>query len=96
MAFEMYDMSNNVFSYVNASDSDVDSISTTTSSSSSLFTAGNSVTNSDGDMEVDSFLGIQYATQERFEHSGILLDEDGVINAPVFGDGCAQITPLVL
>jgi len=49
---------------------------------------GKTVSNSDG-IPVDSFLGIEYATQERFEQSELLLSE-GLVNATEMGPMCAQ------
>mmetsp|Transcript_44575 Transcript_44575/g.51420 ORF Transcript_44575/g.51420 Transcript_44575/m.51420 type:complete len:705 (+) Transcript_44575:209-2323(+) len=49
---------------------------------------GNSVTSTDG-IAVDSYRGIEYATQERFAPSEIHF-ADGAVNATEYGDDCAQ------
>jgi len=51
------------------------------------FFIGISDTNDDGN-EVESFLGIQYATQERFSPSEMAIPTSGAVNATEFGDAC--------
>jgi len=51
------------------------------------FFIGNTYANDDGN-EVESFLGIQYATQERFSPSEMAIPTSGAVNATEFGDAC--------
>ena len=81
----LYYICNKVESYDNGENKtcvDVNDSDGTTS-----FYIGNSDINDDGN-EVESFLGIQYATQERFSPSEMVLPSSGEVNATVFGDAC--------
>ena len=78
-------MCNKVESYDNGENKtcvDVNDSDGTTS-----FYIGNSDINDDGN-EVESFLGIQYATQERFSPSEMAIPTSGAVNATEFGDAC--------
>jgi len=62
------------------------------SDGNTTFLIGNSYTNDDGN-KVESFLGIQYATQERFSPSEMAVPAGGVVTATEFGDACFTPSP---
>ena len=81
----LYSICNKVESYDN--DENKTCVDVNDSDGTASYFIGNSYTNDDGN-EVESFLGIQYATQERFSPSEMAVPSSGEVNATEFGDAC--------